>query len=70
VNRPRDRRGRKPPEAPKLQFREIVAAFTAVGVSRPVDLDAELRRELRAVLDGWEEMPDGLVELRDALAEE
>jgi hypothetical protein len=64
-----ERRKRKPP-APPEAHREIVAAFTAVGVSRPVSLTSAQRGELRLLLDGWDEMPDGLRGLHAALAEE
>jgi hypothetical protein len=63
-------RHRKPPEVPEMHH-AMVAAFMAVGVSRPVVLRAKERQVLLAVLDGWEgELPDGLRELHAALADE
>jgi hypothetical protein len=62
-------RHRKPPEVPETHH-AMVAAFMAVGVSRPVVLRAKERQVLRAVLDGWDDLPDVLRELHAALAEE
>jgi hypothetical protein len=45
--------------------------FEAIGASRPVQLDMELRARLRAVLDDWEEgsvqQPEGIARLHSAL---
>ena len=65
----RVRRGRKAPDPPE-SHREIVTAFAAIGVSRSVELSAEQRQELIAVLDGWDDLPDGLRDLRADFAEE
>jgi hypothetical protein len=59
----RAQRGRKPPDPPETH-REIVAAFAAfaaVGVSRPVSLNAEQRRELLTASSGFELDPDTVV---------
>jgi hypothetical protein len=54
---------------PELR-REIVRGFDAVGATRPVDLTPGQRDELRAVLDVWDGLPDGLRDLHAALAGE
>jgi hypothetical protein len=50
-------------------FETIVQKFDAVGASRPVDLDFDERARLRAPLEFWGELPDGLVRLLDALVQ-
>jgi hypothetical protein len=48
-------------------FESILTKFEAVGASRPVELDFDERARLRAPLEFWRELPDGLVRLLDAL---
>ena len=50
-------------------FETIVRKFEAVGASRPVELDFDERARLRAPLEFWGELPDGLVRLLDALVQ-
>jgi hypothetical protein len=50
----------------------VVVAFRAVGASRPVELDSELRAGLLAAIDAWAgradgALPEGVDELRAAL---
>ena len=59
-------------------MREVVAAFEAVGTSRPVELTTEQKLDLHAVLTGWAQetdggnmaLPKGIRELSDALADD
>ena len=50
-------------------FETIVRKFEAVGASRPVELDFDDRARLRAPLEFWGELPDGLARLLDALVQ-
>ena len=56
-------------------MREVVFAFEAVGTSRPVQPTPEQKDDLHAVLGGWAQktdggysgLPDGILELSNAL---
>jgi hypothetical protein len=48
-------------------FESIVRKLDAVG--RPVELDFDERARLRAPLEFWGELPDGLARLLDALVQ-
>jgi hypothetical protein len=50
-------------------FETIVAQFEAVGAGMPVELDFDERARLRAPLEFWGELPDGLERLLDALVQ-
>jgi hypothetical protein len=50
-------------------FETIVWKFEAVGASRRVRLDFDDRARLRAPLEFWGELPDGLAQLLDALVQ-
>jgi hypothetical protein len=55
-------------------MRTVRDAFTAVGTSAPVSLTPEQRAELLDAIQSWvtqdDEVPEGIVALRDALAED
>jgi hypothetical protein len=54
----------------------IIAAFQAVGATRPVQIPRQAKRQLLAHLEAWlvevhaTGLPDGLFELRNALHDE
>ena len=55
---------------------EIIAAFQAVGATRPVKLKPEAKRRLLATCEAWlmeattQGLPPGIFELRNALHDE